>query len=69
MRKWSENIFQGNTHFCRIRDRGGAGRPPSLTKFLRTKLTPANYISLEREFNGDFEYVVTFVKYLNFAIL
>ena len=27
------------THFCRIRDGGGAGRPPPTNNFRRTKLT------------------------------
>ena len=40
------------THFCRIRDEGGAGCPHPTNNFRRTELAPASYISLEREFNG-----------------
>ena len=34
------------THFCRVRDGGGVGRPPPPNNnFWRTTLTPTNYIS------------------------
>ena len=29
-----------------------SARPPPPNNFIRTKLTPTNFISLEREFNG-----------------
>ena len=32
---------------------GGAGYPNN--NFRRTKLTPTNHISLEREFNGEYD--------------
>ena len=41
------------THFCGIRNGGGAGPPSPNNDFRRPKLTPSNYISLEREYNSE----------------
>ena len=63
---YSRNI----THFFRIRDGVGEGRSPSPTNsFWRTKLTPTNYISLEREFIGESDSFSISTKYFDFAIL
>ena len=40
------------TQFYRIKGGGGSGRAPT-DNFLIVNFTPANYISLEREFNSE----------------
>ena len=47
--------YDFNAPLCRIRDGGGPPPPQAFNKFQRTKLTPINYISLEKKFNGEWD--------------
>ena len=62
-------FYSPGTQFYGIKGGGGSGSPLPLTIFEWQSLPPTYYISLEREFNGEYNSFQILGKYFDFPIL